>query len=224
MNILELGIAKCRFQVSRRAAIFVLRVSPLPGVLLAGLLPLNSPAAGPAAGFEMHDVEIRVFPENSIQQIAVCRIDSVFTEHRKIGFFRVKLLPRLIVEGVRLEFDQAVLGTNWLEGLRFDPAPGVRRSAVEWRDFTVFFPQEKLPRLRAERAYPPMNAGATRFRLDGVTVQTGGEPISLPHAELRAEGPSGQVVWTRSNQIIQWDLFTGQCKTNSIQANLNEKS
>jgi hypothetical protein len=224
MNVLELGIAECRFQFFRRAAIFVFRVPPMIGALLAGLLPLNSPAAGQTAHFEAHDVEIRVFPENSIEQIAVCKIDSVFTEHRKIGFFRIKLLPMLVVQGVRLEFNQAGLGTNWLEGLQFDPAPGVRRSAVEWRDFTVFFPQEKLPRLRAERVYPPINAATPAYRLEGVTVQSGGEQFNVPRAELRAEGQSGQVVWTCSNRVVQCDLFTGQCITNSIKKNLNEKS
>jgi hypothetical protein len=224
MNVLELGIVECPFQFFRRAAIFVFRVPPVIGVLLAGLLPLSSPAAGQAARFEAHDVEIHVFPDNSVEQIAICKIDSVSTGHRKIGFFRIKLLPRLVVQGVRLEFNQANPGTNWLEGLQFDPAPGVRRSAVEWRDFTVFFPQEKLPRLRAERVYPPVNASSKIFQLEGVTVRSGGESFNVPRAELQAEGQSRQVVWTRSNQVIQWDLFTGQCKTNSIKENLNEKS
>ncbi len=193
------------------------------GVLLACLLPLSSPAAGQTAHFEARDVEIRIFPENSVEQIAVCRIDRVSTEHRKIGFFRIKLLPLLVVQGVRLEFNQAGLGTNWREGLQFDPAPGVSRSAVEWHDFTVFLPQEKLPRLRAERVYPPINAASTAYRLEGVTVQSGGGLFNVPRAELRTEGPSGQVVWTRANQVVQWDLFTGQCKTNSIKENFNEK-
>jgi hypothetical protein len=224
MNVLELGIAECRFQFFGRAAIFAFRVPTMIGALLAGLLPLSSPAAGQTAHFEAHDVEIRVFPENSIKQIAVCKIDSVSTDYRKIGFFCVKLLPRLVVKGVRLEFNQADLGTNWLAGLQFDPAPGVRRSAVEWRDFTVFFPQEKLPRLRAERVYPPINAASTVYRLEGVTVQSGGEQFNVPRAELRAEGQSAQVMWTRSDWVIRWDLFTGQCKTNSIKGNINEKS
>jgi len=78
--------------------------------------------------------------------------------------------------------------------------------------------------LRASRVYPPTNAASTVYRLEGVTIQSGGEQFNVPRAELRAEGQSGQVVWTRSNRVVQWDLLTGQCKTNSIKENLNEKS
>jgi len=224
MNILGPGISECLFQSLWRAAIPVFRILLTIGVLLAGLHFVSSPAVGQTARFEAHDLEIRVFPDNSVEQIAICRIDSVFTEHRKIGFFRIKLLPRLVVQGVRLEFSQSNMGTNWLDGFQFDPAPGVRRSAVEWRGLTVYFPQEKSPRLRAERVYPSGDSNPAVFRLEDVTIRAGGETFNVPRAELQAAGRSGQVVWTCSNQVVQWDLFTGQCKTNSVKSNSNEKS
>ena len=155
--------------------------------------------------------------------MAVCKIDSVYTEYRKIGFFRVKLLPRLVIEGVRVELSEAALQTNWVESLQFDPAPQVGRSAVEWRGFSLFFPQEHSPRLQAKHVFPATIAGATVYQLEDVTLQTGGTELHVPKAELRAEGSSGRVVWSHANRSLQWDLLTGQCQTNSTQSNSNEK-
>lgn len=223
MNVLKFGIGKCRFQFMRRTAGQAFRISALLGAALFGFLAMSSVAPGQTANFHARNVEIRVFPDDSIQQIAVCRIDSVFTEYRKIGFFRVRLLPRLVAEGVQLEFDRPDGGTNWLDGLQFDPAPGVGRSAVEWRGFSVRCAPETLPRLRAKRVTPLANAGATVYRLEGVTLRTEGGELAVPKAELRTDGESGQVSWTHSGQVIRWNLFTGQCRTNSVKPNANEK-
>jgi len=191
--------------------------------LAAGFLPVSVPAAGLPGSLQASNVESVIYGADLFKPVATLKIERVFTDHRRLGFFHVKLLPVLVAEGVRLEFVQAGPQTNWLEDLQFDPAPGVRHRAVEWRHFTVFFPQEKLPRLQAGQVYPPANAASTVYQLEGVTIRSGSEPFNVPRAELRAEGRSGQVVWTHSNLVIQWDLFTGQCTTNPIQGSLNEK-
>jgi hypothetical protein len=162
-------------------------------------------------------VESVIYGDDFFKPVAALKIGRIFTDHRRLGFFHIKLLPMLVAEGVHLEFAQATPQTNWLEGFRFDPAPSVSRSAVEWRDFSVSIAREKLPRLQADRVHPTVTASSIVCQLEGVTVQAGLERLKVPKAELRAEGQSGQVVWTRSNRVIQWDLFTGQCKTNLIQ-------
>jgi hypothetical protein len=192
--------------------------------LAVSFLPLCVPAAGLSGSLQASNVESVIYGDDFFKPVAAVKIGRIFTDHRRLGFFRVKLLPVLVAEGVRLEFAQANPQTNWLAGFRFDPAPAVGRSAVEWRDFSVSIAQEKLPRLQADRVHPTVNASSIVCQLEGVTVQAGLERFKVPKAELRAEGQSGQVVWTRSHQVIQWDLFSGQCKTNSIKENLNEKS
>jgi hypothetical protein len=187
------------------------------GALAAGFLPVCVRAAGLAGSLQASNVENAIYGNDFFKPVAVVKIGRIFTDHRRLGFFHIQLLPVLVAEGVQLEFVQASPQTNWLDGFRFDPAPSVGRSAVEWRDFSVSIAQEKLPRLQAERAHPTVNASAIICQLEGVTVQAGPERLKVPKAELRAEGQSGQVVWTRSHQTIQWDLFTGQCKTNLIQ-------
>jgi hypothetical protein len=192
--------------------------------LAVGLLPLRVHATGLPGSLQASNLESVIYGDDFFKPVAALKIWRIFTDHRRLGFFHIKLLPVLIAEGVHLEFAQASPQTNWLEGFRFDPAPSVGRSAVEWRDFSVSIAQEKSPRLQAERVHPTVNASSIVCQLEGVTVQAGLERLKVPKAELRAEGQSGQVVWMRSHQTIQWDLFTGQCKTNLIQQiSQNEK-
>jgi hypothetical protein len=192
--------------------------------LTVSFLPLCVPAAGLSGSLQASNVESVIYGDDFFKPVAALKIERVFTDHRRVGFFHIKLLPVLVAEGVRLEFVQANPQTNWLEGFRFDPAPLVGRSAVEWRDFSMSFGQEKSPRLRADRVHPTVKADSIVCQLEGVTVQAGLERLKVPKAELRAERQSGQVVWTRSHQVVQWDLFTGQYKTNLIQQkSQNEK-
>ena len=206
------------------SAFFLKCLAGALGALAVGFLPLCVPAAGLRGSLQASNVENVIYGDDFFKPVVVVKIGRIFTDHRRLGFFRVKLLPVLVAEGVHLEFARDNPQTNWLEGFRFDPVPSVNRSAVEWRDFSVSIAQEKLPRLQADRVHPTVNASSIVCELEGVTVQTGLERLKMPRAELRAEGQSGQVMWTRSHQVIQWDLFTGQCKTNSINENLNEKS
>jgi len=187
------------------------------GVLVVSFLPVCVHATGLPGSLQASNVENVIYGDDFFKPVVVLKVGKIFTDHRRLGFFHIKLLPVLVAEGVHLEFSQASPQTNWLEGFRFDPAPSVRRSAVEWRDFSVSIAQEKLPRLQADRVHPTVNASSIVCQLEGVTVQAGLERLKVSKAELRAEGQSGQVVWTCSHQVIQWDLFTGRCKTNSIE-------
>ncbi len=192
--------------------------------LVVSFLPLCVPAAGLPGSLQASNVENVIYGDDFFKPVATVNIGRIFTDHRRLGFFHITLLPVLVAEGVHLEFARANPQTNWLDGFRFDPAPAVGRSAVEWRDFSVSIAPEKMPRLQADRVHPTVTASSIVCQLEGVTVQTGLERLKVPKAELRAEGQSGQVVWTRSHQTIQWDLFTGQCKTNSIErGSQNEK-
>jgi hypothetical protein len=198
---------------------FARRLTRPAGVLCAlavGFLPLGAPATGFSSSLLASNVASVVYGADFFEPVAALKIERIFTDHRRLGFFRVKLLPVLVAEGVHLEFARASPQTNWLEGFRFDPAPSVGRSAVEWRDFSVSVAREKMPRLRADRVHPTVNASSVVCRLEGVTVQSGSGPIKVSRAELRAEGESAQVTWQTSNANIKLDLFTGQCKTNSI--------
>jgi len=192
------------------------RLRPILCALFAGFSAAGGLAADFPGSFGAGNMEISVYPQNSVEPDAVWKINSVSPGHRRLGFFRVKLLPVLVVEGIQLEFTKTHPQTNWLEGFRCDWAPGANPGIFEWRDFRIFFPQEKVPRLQAKRVYPVAHAGTLICRLDGVTLQAGFQPIHLARAEVRAEGPAGNIVWRDAAAIIRWDLFSGQFATNAI--------
>jgi len=194
-------------------------------LLTGSFLPLCVQATGLPGSLQASNVESVIYGDDFFKPVAVLKVGRIFTDHHRLGFFHIQLLPVLVAEGVHLEFAQASPQTNWLEGFRFDPAPSVSRSAVEWRDFSVSVAREKLPRLQADCVHPTVNASSIICQLEGVTMQAGLERLKVPKAELRAEGQSGKVVWTRSHQTLQWDLFTGQLTTNTITQEIqNEKS
>ena len=123
---------------------------------------------------------------------AVWKIDRISTEYKRIGFFRVQLLPVLVVEGIHLELTPDQLPqTNWLDG--FQCGMGCRRrtgARSNGGTSTSSFPREKIPCLHASRAHP-MQPTPERFflcQLEGVTLQAGAGPIHLARAEVRAEG------------------------------------
>jgi hypothetical protein len=202
---------------------FLKRLAGALCALAVSFLPLCVPAAGLSGFLQASNMESVIYGSDFFKPVATVKIERIFIDHRRLGFFRIKLLPVLVAEGVRVEFAEARPQTNWLDGFRFDPAPSVSRSAVEWRNFSVSFAQEKSPRLQAHRVHPTVNASSIVCRLEGVTVQAGGSQFDVSKAEFRAEGQSGEVIWTRSNQVIQWNLFTGQCRTNFITEKSNEK-
>ncbi len=194
------------------------------GLLMVVLLPATGAAAGLSGSSRARDVEIPVFSGTASGPIAIWKIENVFTAHRRIGFFQVKLMPMLVAEKVRLVFTQAKPQATWPEAFHFKLLSPAGGNAVEWRDFSVFIPGQDVPRLRAERGYPAVNAGATICRLEGVTLQVGSGQLKVPRAELRATGETGQVVWRTAAANIAWDLFTRQCTTNLlVQKSQNEK-
>jgi hypothetical protein len=187
-------------------------------VLVAGSLQATARDLVPGcpSSFATSNLEIRIYPEDSLEPDATWKIDCISTEHKRVGFFRVQLLPLLVVQGIQLEFTRTNPPANWLDGFRCDWAPAENRSALEWRNFSISFPHEKIPRLSAGRARPVANAGSLICQLEDVTLQTGSGPIHLPRAEMRTEGRSGQIVWRESAATIQWNLFSGQFTTNAI--------
>lgn len=193
-------------------------------ILIFSLCTAPGLASGLSSSMTTSNLEIRIYPENSLRPDAVWKIDSISAEHKRIGFFRVQLMPVLVVNGIQLEFTKTDPQTNWLEGFRCEWVPAENRSTLEWRDFSMSFPHEKIPRLHAGHAHPVANGGSLICRLEDITLQTGSGQIHLPRAEVRTEGQAGKISWRDSTATIQWDLFSGQFTTNSIAQGIqNEK-
>jgi hypothetical protein len=63
--------------------------------------------------FAWQNLEFTTYAPNSIREIASFKVGKVFLDHRKLGFFRVKLLPVLIVQSVRLEYADVNPTNEW---------------------------------------------------------------------------------------------------------------
>jgi hypothetical protein len=185
-------------------------------VWLAGGGGRDALATALSAGFAAAQVEIPIFAGHSSETLAWWKIDRVFTDHRRVGFLRVKLLPLLVAQGVRLEFTQSHPLGDAPERAPFQLAPPLASGAAEWRDFGVFFPQETTARLHAKRARLVVKDRATVCLLEEVTLRSGTQCRSVPRAELSLEAQPGRVLWPGAGATLQWNFFTGQWQTNSV--------
>jgi len=172
------------------------------------LLPFSG-RAEKLRSVEARNVTLGIYSDDSSTLVAVLKVGRVFNENRRLGFFRVKLLPVLIAQGVLLEFTQSTPNTNWPAGFRANPGqmaqPG---TSVEWRDVSVRLPQDSLPRLQAEKLHLPTRTEADSCLLENVTLQTDAGVLNVPRAMLLLKELAGRVVWESQGAIQQWDLFT----------------
>ena len=158
---------------------------------------------------EARNVTLGVYSDDFSTLVATLKVGRVFNENRRLGFFRVKLLPVLVAQGVRLEFTESAANTNWPAGFRANPVPLAQRgTSLQWRDVSVRFPQEPQPRLHAGQLRPPTRTDPESCLLEDVTLQTDSGALNVPRARLLLKGPTGRVVWESQGAIQQWDLFT----------------
>ena len=177
---------------------------------------LSARAGGPADDLNLTGGEFAIYAHGSIQQIADCKVDRVFTDHRRFGFFHVQLLPLLVVQGVRLELADQTADGGWADSFKSDWLPGVRHDGMEWRDMSVTVKADGSPAIHADRAVPAKVPGAI-CRLENITLTARGDKWQTAHAELRNENGHPRVVWRAGEQEFHWDLFTGQMTDPSIE-------
>jgi hypothetical protein len=160
-------------------------------------------------GVDARHVTVGIYSGDSSTQVAVLKVGKVFIENRRLGFFRVKLLPMVVVQGVSLEFTESAPNTNWPTGFRANPVPlAPPGTSVEWRDVSVRFAQDAHPRLRAALLRPPTKSDAESCLLEDVTLQTDAGALNVSQATLLLKGLTGQVVWESQGAVQRWDLFT----------------
>ena len=67
---------------------------------LVALLPFSGRAER-LRSVEARNVTLAIYSDDSSALVAVLKVGRVFNENRRLGFFRVKLLPVLVAQGVR---------------------------------------------------------------------------------------------------------------------------
>lgn len=160
------------------------------------------------------NLEFRTYAPNSIREIADCKVGRIFLDHRKLGFFRVKLLPVLVIQSVRLEFAGANPTNEWAETFHSDWLPKVPHRCVEWRDVDISSQKAGAPRLHAGGAQPAAAGTLTVCAFKDVTVEANGAKWQMAQAELRSEGGRPRVVWKANGGERCLDLFSGEMTGN----------
>jgi hypothetical protein len=160
----------------------------------------------PVSGWQ--NLEFRTYAPN-FQEIAVCKAERVFPDHRTLGFFKVRLLPVLVVQGVRVEFAAANPTNEWAETFQPDWLPKVKRSGVEWRDVTITSQKAGTPRFHAGWAQPAAGTPTVCLFKD-VTLEANGVKWQLAQAELRSEAGCPCVVWKAGGGERHLNLFSAE--------------
>jgi hypothetical protein len=206
-------VARQLFANQRRGVTGTIPARRLAVALACALMALCPGArlqAGVLGAAEARNVAVPIYPPGALTPCAVVKVGHVFTEKRRMGFFRVKLLPVLVAQDVRLELGQSSPDTNWLAGFRVDLGPVARGGSVEWRDLSLWLPRETLPRLQVQRLVLPADPRSQEFALEGVTLQTETGPLKVPRARLWVGEQPGQVIWEENGMVLRWDLFAGK--------------
>ena len=186
------------------------------GICLAAGFSLQARAANLVSSFEARDVTMPVYFDLSDNPGAVWRVGHVFEDHRRLGFFRVRLLPVLVADNISLECLQTNASLDWVKIFHSLPAEVTQKNGTEWRDFKLAFAGETSPCLQASRVNVKNDGSVIICRLEGMTLRTDTGTVSVPLAELHAEAHAARVTWQSAGRNNQWDLASGHTTTNTI--------
>lgn len=139
------------------------------------------------------------------------RLDKVYTDYQRKGFFRIGTLPVGIIEGVTFELERPVSLTNSLAELhRWLGPQASTRLELRRVSFVVSTPLS----IRLETGRARIASEGRLELLDGVTFICGTNQMSAPHGTLQIKGENaGQLIlegtrsWTNS-------LFAGTSTVN----------
>ena len=177
-------------------------------------VPIDISLAESFYNIEARGAQVPIFSDDSSSLLAVLKIERLFTDRRRMGFFQVRLLPIRVAQGVSLEFKEVKADTNWVGAFHFK-APFAQ--VAEWRDVSVKMPDDATPRFHAQRLYAPKSADADFWLLENVSLQTAAGPVAIPKARLLKTGAPGRVIWESGGSECQWDLFSRKVQTATTQ-------
>ena len=137
---------------------------------------------------------IPVYLPSEAQPAVVLRVDRVFPDLERRGFFRIGVLPLEVADGVTFEFAATNRVSSALAELQHRLEPPVVSRRAELRRVKFVFLPEIQPRLEARRMRLARE-GQWQL-LDGVCLQTLTGTVHTASARLQVTGPrAGEVTW-----------------------------
>jgi hypothetical protein len=138
-----------------------------------------------------NNLVIPLYAAQTTEPAAILRVDQVLTEYEKRGFFRIGVLPRVVLQGVRLEVRQPEAASRVLEHACQQLEAAARRRPVELRQLEVALPERRFELKAASLRVGTRGAWA----VSALAWQAGPNARELiPSAELRFE-PGGATLY-----------------------------
>ena len=149
-----------------------------------------------------------VYLGTSPKPAAVLKIDRIYTDYQRKGFFRIGLLPMVVADGVTFEFLQPGKIEETLSEMRAWLEPKATSKVLELRKVTFNFPSAFQRKLMAKRVRL-LEQG--RWQLfDGVTYQNATNLAYAPRALLQVTGKhAGWLTLESTNTVEAIRLFSG---------------
>jgi len=185
-------------------------------VLLALAFSHGVVAGNLPADFRLTQTEMVFYPKGSIQPMATCKVDGVFLDHRRLGFFHVRLLPILVVQGVHIELGDAGADDDWMSELGENLAVGMKLSAVEWRELDLTTSRTNSPHLYARTVRLMDGKGSVRCHLENCVIETCGQQWHCASADWQTINNHQQLAWRAEDGApMHWDFSTGEISGNN---------
>ncbi len=181
--------------------------------LLLALSALATPsyvlaAAGLFAGITRIDNLLApVYLSFGSKPVALLRVEHVYHDYQRVGFFRIGAFPLVVLEKVKLEIrDPAKLlaALTQVEGqLGWGDGSG---DAVEGRDFTLIGTSQNGVRVKARILR--FESGASWRLLDGSVDLPGSAPITFQRATLVIRGlRAGRLTCQMASGVVRLNLL-----------------
>lgn len=165
--------------------------------------------------FEATGVKIPLLDSTRTATIATLKVARAALDHHRFGAFSVKLLPKVVAEGVVLEIAQPQAAGDALGRLGPQLRALGRGDTFEVREFALSFPGEAQPRFTARRLRPVASPNASLLGVKGGVLCAGGERLEIA-GSARLDCAAGRVTWATARQVIHFDLIGGSFSTNQI--------
>lgn len=146
------------------------------------------------------DFTVSVYIPKGVSPELVIHASGMFMDHERHGFFRIGLMPEMVVENVRIEVRSAEALTNVMSALHSWNRPGAGARRLKLQHLEILLMGQISPCLRAA-AGKIGNDGA--IQLTSVSVaDADGHQRDLPAAALQLTGPArGQLYWNENGQL-----------------------
>jgi len=178
-------------------------------LILAAVTGVSFGKGGVVPGqMQIKGVLFPVYLDSDGQPVAICRAKHVFSDYQRRGFFRMGVLPLLVIDGFAIELRDA---SHLSPALTVVPTHVVFkdfvRQAIEARDFSLsstsrepFLVQARLARLE--------NSDLWRLQ-EGTVQRSNSAQLTFQRATLKISGPqAGQMTCETTSGVIHIRLLS----------------